>query len=86
MAVDTTQQQPYDPVAVLTRYLTQRDKLTAQEQKEKFTQGGTSPSVPSSTQHPLCNREISHHKREHQWHYEEIRAVRTIHQREPERL
>jgi len=30
----------------------------------------------------LCNREISHHKREHQWHYEEIRAVRTIHQRE----
>jgi cell division protein FtsN len=37
IAVDTTQQQPYDPIAALTKYLNQRNKPTAQEQKEKLT-------------------------------------------------
>jgi hypothetical protein len=40
MAVDTAQQQPYDPVAALTRYLNQRNKPTAREQKEKLTPKG----------------------------------------------
>jgi hypothetical protein len=37
MAVDTTQQQPYDPVEALTRYLNYRNKPTAREQREKLT-------------------------------------------------
>jgi hypothetical protein len=37
MAVDTAQQQPYDPIAALTRYLHQRNKPTAREQKKRFT-------------------------------------------------
>ena len=36
MAVDAAQQQPYDPVAALTRYLNRRNKPTAREQKEKL--------------------------------------------------
>jgi hypothetical protein len=31
IAVDAAQQQPYDPVAALTRYLNQRNKPTTQE-------------------------------------------------------
>jgi hypothetical protein len=58
MEVDTAKQQPYDPLTALTRYLTQRNKPTAQEQKEKLTPEGAMPSVPGSTQHPLYNREI----------------------------
>ncbi len=40
MEVDTTQQQLYDPVADLTRYVKQRNKPTAREQKEKHTPEG----------------------------------------------
>jgi hypothetical protein len=40
MEVNTTQQQPYDPVAVLTRYVNQRNKPTTREQKEKHTLEG----------------------------------------------
>jgi len=40
MEVDTTQQQLYDPVAVLTRYVNQRNKPTAREQKKKHTPEG----------------------------------------------
>jgi hypothetical protein len=40
MAVDTAQQQPYNAVAALTRYLNQRNKPTAREQKEKLTPEG----------------------------------------------
>jgi len=37
MAVDTTQQQPNDPVTALTSYLNQHYKPTARDQKEKLT-------------------------------------------------
>jgi hypothetical protein len=40
MEVDTTQQQPYDPVVVLTRYVNQRNKPTTREQKKKHTLEG----------------------------------------------
>jgi hypothetical protein len=40
MTVDNTQQQSYDPVAALTRYLNERSKPTAREQKEKLTPEG----------------------------------------------
>ena len=40
MEVDNTQQQLYDPVADLTRYVKQRNKPTAREQKEKHTLEG----------------------------------------------
>jgi len=37
MVVDTAQQQPYEPVAALTRYLNHRNKPTTREQKEKLS-------------------------------------------------
>jgi hypothetical protein len=40
MEVDTAQQQLYDPVADLTRYVKQRNKPMAREQKEKHTPEG----------------------------------------------
>ena len=40
MEVDTAQQQLYNPIAVLTRYVNQRNKPTAREQKEKHTLEG----------------------------------------------
>jgi hypothetical protein len=40
VTVNTAQQQPYDPVAALTRYLNQRNKPTAQKQKGKLTLEG----------------------------------------------
>jgi hypothetical protein len=40
MAVDTAQQQPYDLVAALTRYLNHYNKSTIQEQKEKLSPEG----------------------------------------------
>jgi hypothetical protein len=40
IVVDTAQQQPYDSIAPLTRYLIQRNKPTAREQKAKLTPEG----------------------------------------------
>jgi hypothetical protein len=37
MEFDAAQQQPDDPVAVLIRYVDQRNKPIAREQREKYT-------------------------------------------------
>jgi hypothetical protein len=58
IAVDTAQQQPYNPVAALTRHLNQRNNPTAREQRESSLQRGTMSSVRSLMQHAIHNREM----------------------------
>jgi hypothetical protein len=57
MEVDTAQQL-YDPVAVLTRYVNQRNKPTTREQKEKHTPEGLNTlSSKLNTARPLQQKD-----------------------------
>jgi hypothetical protein len=75
LPANNVQQQPYDAVAALTRYLNQRNKPTARAQR----------STPFAAER-CSHYQSSHHQREHQWHHEETSAVRTPDQRKPERF
>ena len=60
MAVDTAQQQPYNPVVALTRYINQCNKPTAREQKEKLTpEGHNTLRLKLNAEGPLAQRDIA---------------------------